>query len=37
MNIVEPIRDSEKIKEIYEYMKRNSARNALMFWNLYRT
>lgn len=32
MNIVEPIRDTEKIREIYEYMQKNSDRNALMFY-----
>ena len=31
MNIVEPIRDFEKIKEIYYYMKKTSDRDALMF------
>lgn len=31
MNIVEPIRDSEKIKEIYDCLKNKSNRNALMF------
>lgn len=32
MNIVEPIRDAEKVKEIYEYLKNSSERNALMFY-----
>lgn len=31
MNIVEPIRDMEKIKEIYTYLKNRNDRDALMF------
>ena len=31
MNIVEPIRDMDKIKEIYNYLKNNSERDSLMF------
>ena len=32
MNIVEPIRDLEKVKEIYDCLKKKSNRNALMFY-----
>lgn len=31
MNTVEPIRDQEKVKEIYEYLKKRNDRDALMF------
>lgn len=31
MNIVEPIRDNEKIKEIYQYFQSQNERNALLF------
>ena len=31
MNIVEPIRDPDKIKEIHQYLKTKSDRDALMF------
>lgn len=31
MNIVEPIRDMDKIKEIYKFLKSKSKRDALMF------
>ncbi len=31
MNIVEPIRDMDKIKEIYQYLKNKNDRDALMF------
>ena len=31
MNIVEPIRDMDKIKEIYNYLKNKNDRDALMF------
>ena len=31
MNIVEPIRDQDKVKEIYMYLKKNSERDALLF------
>lgn len=32
MNIVEPIREPDKIKEIYQYLKNKSDRDALMFY-----
>ena len=31
MNVVEPIRDMDKIKEIYIYLKNRNSRDALMF------
>lgn len=31
MNTVEPIRDREKVKEIYKYLKERNSRDALMF------
>ena len=31
MNIVEPIRDMDKIKEIYKFLKNKSERDSLMF------
>lgn len=31
MNIVEPIRNAEKVEEIYKHLKKNSDRNALLF------
>lgn len=31
MNTVEPIRDREKVKEIYNYLKNKNQRDALMF------
>lgn len=31
MNIVEPIRESEKVEEIYKTLKTDSERNAMLF------
>lgn len=31
MNIVEPIREQEKIKEVHEYLEKRNYRDALMF------
>lgn len=31
MNIVEPIRSQEKVKEIYEHLKMKNDRDALLF------
>lgn len=32
MNIVEPIRSQEKIKEVYNNLKNKNSRDALMFY-----
>lgn len=32
MNTVEPIREQEKVKEIYMYLKNKNDRDALMFY-----